>query len=89
MADQQDELLTFSDFFERWVGSKSTLRRRLEDGTIPKHQPGGPGTKIGIPRSALSIRSKPNSLISKEENSKTTNSESNENIPGPIPKWRK
>ena len=79
MDQASEEYLTFSEFLALWFGSEKTLRRRLEDGSIPKYQPGGPGTLIGIPRSALSIPSSP-------KPQQQTNATQ---IPGPNPTWRK
>jgi hypothetical protein len=31
----------------------ATIRRRLADGSLPKFQPGGPGTRIGVEPTAL------------------------------------
>lgn len=80
------EYLTFSEFLALWVGSEKTLRRRLEDGSIPKYQPGGPGTLIAIPRSALSIPASPKPKLNKQQT--LTSRQTNEaQIPGPNPKW--
>ena len=93
MDDEHDELLEFKDFLALWIGNgkgkEKTLRRRLADGSIPKYQPGGPGTRIGIPRSALSISSKPAKGDSDSNtHTNSTNSETENIIPGPKPKWR-
>ena len=81
-----EEYLTFSEFLALWVGSEKTLRRRLKDGSIPKYQPGGPGTLIAIPRSALRslANAKPNS-----DGQKTSTQIQEAQIPGPKPRWRK
>ena len=78
--------LTFKEFLKLWIGSEKTLRRRLSDGTIPKYQPGGPGTLIGIPISVLDI-------ASTKQNKSNPDTQINKNnvaqIPGPKPSWRK
>lgn len=86
--DQQlpDEILTFKEFLALWVGSEKTLRRRLDDGSIPKYQPGGPGTLIGIPRSALSSS---HSALPQQNQQQETNPNNMVQIPGPKPSWRK
>lgn len=86
--ESPEEYLTFHEFLAQWVGSAKTLRRRLKDGSIPKYQPGGPGTLLAIPRSALTIST---STRPKEDPKQPGNqSESKEvHIPGPKPKWRK
>jgi hypothetical protein len=94
MDDEKDELLEFKDFLALWIGNgkgkASTLRRRLADGSIPKHQPGGPGTKIGIPRSALLQRSKPiNFVPTQNTDTSKADPETENKISGPKPKWRK
>ena len=80
------EYLTFHEFLALWHGSEKTLRRRLKDGSIPKYQPGGPGTLIAIPRSALSISHRPQQKIKEQQHVQQTN---DAYIPGPKPKWRK
>jgi len=80
-----DEILSFKEFLDQWVGSEKTLRRRLEDGSIPKYQPGGPGTLVGIPRSALSI---PAPNPTKPNDIHTNKSKQASAIAGPPPKWR-
>lgn len=93
MDEERDELLEFKDFLALWIGKgkgkASTLRRRLADGSIPKHQPGGPGTRIGIPRSALSQRSKQTKSVPTENKDTCKADPETENkISGPKPKWR-
>ena len=88
MDQTQAEYLTFSEFLDLWVGSEKTLRRRLKDGSIPKYQPGGPGTLIAIPRSALSISSSPKPQTNNQQTTTSTNTNEAQN-PGPKPEWRK
>jgi len=47
--------LSVKQFSERAPISESTLRRRIESREIPSIQPGGPGTKILIPDTALDL----------------------------------
>jgi hypothetical protein len=48
-----DEHVSIPEFARRSGFSHSTIRRRLRDGSLPRFQPGGPGTRIVIPLSAL------------------------------------
>ena len=80
------EYFTFHEFLALWHGSEKTLRRRLKDGSIPKYQPGGPGTLIAIPRTALDISQFPQPKIETRQNQVQKNQDVQ--IPGPKPKWR-
>ncbi len=54
-ADAADDAphLSPSEFSKKAGISLSTVQRYLDDGKLPKFQPGGPGCRVGIPRSAL------------------------------------
>ena len=88
MDQTLEEYLTFSQFLAQWVGSAKTLRRRLKDGSIPYYQPGGPGTLIAIPRSALGTPTSPPPERGNQQTTTSTNT-TEAQIPGPKPRWRK
>lgn len=75
----------------KYTGFKiATIRRRLKDGTIPKYQPGGKGTRVAIPRSALSV----DALVRKPTDSavtapieSTASPNSQNRRSGPAPRW--
>lgn len=77
--------------------SESTVRRRIKDGSIPTFQPGGPGTRILIPRDALERSTLPiekptdqtvncESIVRPSE-TKVGGNAARSVIPGPSPKW--
>jgi len=90
MNQESEEIfLTFKKALAVFAGSESTLRRRIEDGSLPIRQLGGKGYQIEISASALKEANKrrrpspatPNGLKKKRTN--------DEKLPGPKPKWRK
>ena len=72
------------DEFARTTGlSPSTVRRRLIDGALPYLQPGGPRSRVLIPRTALVIAEplSPNPARSRQEVIRPRS--------GPRPHWQK
>lgn len=55
MTDVSLEFLSVEEYCAITRLSLSTVRRRIRDGSLPVHQPGGRRTAIRIPRSALTI----------------------------------
>lgn len=54
MAQNDDkQLLTAAEFAAKSHLSLSTVRRRVAEGNLPTYQPGGKGTAVRIPASAL------------------------------------
>ena len=52
-VDDMRVLLTVSEVAARLRCSTPTIYRRINDGSIPVVQPGGPGTTVRIPADAL------------------------------------
>lgn len=69
--------------------SLKTVWRRLGDGTLPKFQPGGPGTRVTIPLEAAFglIASNPSSATQSDIPQCDHPPESRTKIPGPKPHW--
>lgn len=53
MAEALPEFLSVEEYCAITRYSLSTVRRRIRDGLLPIHQPGGRRTAIRIPRSVL------------------------------------
>lgn len=88
-SNQEEKFLGFKEALRLFAGSESTLRRRIEDGSIPARQFGGKGCLIEIPYSALIDESKMKTPSSPKPTSQNKKDEDNNIIPGPKPKWRK
>jgi hypothetical protein len=87
-----DDTQKYCDFeeFARLTGlSVSTLKRRKRDGSLFYFQPGGPRSRVLIPRDAIErVLSQPKLAVNVPEkpspahlNTKTPR------LPGPLPKW--
>ncbi len=66
--------------------SRSTVRRRIADGSIPFHQPGGRRSRILIPATALDEPSQrpKKTLLSMQSSSR----KAPEQLSGPKPRWQ-
>lgn len=74
--------------FARLAGfSASTLWRRIRDGSIPFWQPGGPGTRVLIPLSAIESAS-PSATSVPAGDAAATDCPAQKPIPGPRPRWQ-
>lgn len=47
--------LTVREFADRFPVSEKTVRRRIDDGSLPHIQPGGKNTKLLIPEDAFAL----------------------------------
>lgn len=79
--------LTIQEFSQKVSLSEKTVRRRIDAGQIPHWQPGGPGTRILIPVSCLSMISQaPGNPSATKEDPAPTNQD--QALPGPTPRWK-
>jgi excisionase family DNA binding protein len=88
----EDEYLSLAQFSTYSGLSQSTLRRRIRDGSLPAIQPGGPGTRLVIPRDALDrLRRQPPLLGGGSEGGPRAalpaTSDQPRHLPGPRPSW--
>ena len=84
MSETKEESYLSIKKFARLSGlSESTVRRRINDGTLPSSQPGGHGTAIRIPRNAFDLAIPHSSEMSSEEDTAQA-----PKLRGPAPQWR-
>jgi excisionase family DNA binding protein len=75
-----------------WLGvSTITVRRRIDDGTLPRIQLGGKGCSVRIPAEALSQLARTKTNVNEESVSeaKPVVGQRIPKLPGPVPKWKK
>lgn len=92
--------LTIAQFCEQSGLSASTVRRRIQDGSLPVIQFGGKGKKLLIPGTAISLAvgtgDKHSSLITGTTNARVAASDPDTTTitevsarPGPLPRWQR
>ncbi|WP_020471427.1 winged helix-turn-helix domain-containing protein [Zavarzinella formosa] len=85
LARGDAEFLSPAEYARRSGLSKATVSRRLKDGSLPRLQPGGPGTRVLIPAAALQI---PASPVPKALDSRP-NPAPHDRPRGPRPAWKR
>jgi hypothetical protein len=90
---KKTEFLTIADFARLSTLSESTVRRRIQDGSLQYFQPGGPRTRVFLSADALSASreemgteqaAEPLPDWQKASSEKT---QPLERLPGPMPRW--
>jgi excisionase family DNA binding protein len=92
IPSRQSHFVGVEEFAERSLLSVSTVRRRINDGSLPYVQPGGFRTRILIPADALTALlhgSQQGSTASEPRREYSSNSSevTPERLPGPEPRW--
>jgi excisionase family DNA binding protein len=94
-ADWFESYLSPSEYAELTGFSIATVQRYLDAGKLPKHQPGGPRSRIGIPRSALALNDgapadtcDANALDQPPESQPEGTGEPSARRYGPRPRWQ-
>ncbi|QDT63562.1 helix-turn-helix domain-containing protein [Calycomorphotria hydatis] len=82
MSETGESYLSIKKFARLSGLSESTVRRRINDGTLPYSQPGGHGTAIRIPRNAFDLAIPHSSEMSSEDTVQAPK------LRGPAPQWR-
>ncbi len=101
MSEEQEQkttrFLKFEDLAARLPFSKSTLRRRIRDGSIAKYQPGGRGSRLAFHPDLLKAatamvnapdpESAPGASAAPLDPLPAVPTPVRSKLPGPTPKW--
>ena len=97
-ATELPELLSPQEFSEIIGWGIATVRRRIDAGELPIYQPGGKGTRVGIPRSELNSVQRRVAVVQQSETGRhpdikqaadSISKRPAKKLPGPRPKWKK
>ena len=84
------ECCLIEEFSAKFGIFQSTSRRRIRDGSLPFFQPGGPGTRILIPKDALTRKTIAGTSASFESCAANSSpSPATRSSSGLTPKWRR